>query len=262
MHTAERDRLMDIVGPRDQARLLEQQTGLGACFMKITPSTTIRSNLSSDQYRLGLKWWLGCKIIHEDDQNPAVCPGCLSHVDPWGDHLLCCPRDNFSSRHRALQDSLANIIQETGQGYAKEVVIPHCPDHQLRPADILVRSWDSGKDLAIDLTICHGWQASERSGSITRERWRSFLTRKEQGKAIKYAKPCEAAGWIFQGMAFGTWGGMGPGAARLLAKLLKRGASWDEGERRAARQEELRETLGLTLMSHIIDLLEAKNLLQ
>ena len=63
-------------------------------------------------------------------------------------------------------------------------------------------------------------------------------------------------------MAFGTWGGMGPGAAKLLQQLLKRGASWEEGERRAVRQEELREILGLTLMVHVVGLLEAKNFIQ
>ena len=60
-------------------------------------------------------------------------------------------------------------------------------------------------------------------------------------------------------MAFGTWGGMGPDAAKLLFRLLKRAASWLDGDSRAARQEELRLTVGLALMRHIWVLLEAKN---
>ena len=63
-------------------------------------------------------------------------------------------------------------------------------------------------------------------------------------------------------MAFGTWGGTGPEAAKLMHRLLKRAASWNEGDLLAARQEELRLSLGLALMRHIWILLEAKNLIQ
>ena len=62
-------------------------------------------------------------------------------------------------------------------------------------------------------------------------------------------------------MAFGTWGGMGPDAAKLLARLLPRAAGWLEGSLRTRRQWELRANLGVALSSHIWRVLDAKNFL-
>ena len=110
------------------------------------------------------------------------CPGCNAAVDVFGDHLLCCKRNNFLDRHTALQEDLVVILTEAGQPFTKEVVIPHCPDGQLRPADILLPGWDNGQDTALDVTLVHGWQVAMQSTSVTRERWRSFLRKKEQLK--------------------------------------------------------------------------------
>ena len=43
-------------------------------------------------------------------------------------------------------------------------------------------------------------------------------------------------------MEFGTCGGLGPEGAKVLHRLVKRAASWQEGELRALRQRELLET--------------------
>ena len=254
------NRLLDSVSPRDQARLLEQQNGVGTAFMAVTPSNSLHTTIPSDLYRLGLKWWLGLPLIGASE-DPVLCPGCGSQVDEHGDHLLCCPRNNYSKRHNALQECLANILTESGQGFATEVQVPNCPDAQLRPADLLLRAWDNGADTAVDLTVCHGWQVSERGNTVSRERWRTFLTRKERAKHAKYDVHCRRAHWSFAAMAFGTFGGTGPEAARVLHRVLKRAACWLEGDLRASKQEELRLSMGLTLMRHIWLLLEAKNYL-
>ena len=254
--------LLDNSAPRDQARLLEQVGGLGSCFMGITPSRHLNSVIPTDTYRLALRWWLGCPLMHYDPASPPKCPGCLSDVDPHGDHLLCCIRNNYTARHQAMQEALAQLLTDAGQPFEREVTLPNASDAQLRPADILLRSWQSGKDTAVDITVVHGWQATVRSAAVTREKWRTFLTHKETQKVTKYAAACHHAGWTFLPMAFGTWGGLGPQAAKLAYRLLKRAASWADGDLRAARQEELRLGLGLSLMRHVWLLLEAKNLLQ
>ena len=254
--------LLDAVSPRDQNRLLEQATGLGSCFMAVTPSVPLHTNIPSDTYRMALKWWLGVPIIEHDPQNPPTCPGCRASVDPHGDHFLCCPRNNYTRRHQAMQEALAGVLSEAGQPFEREVVIPNCSDTQLRPADLLLKNWMAGKDTAVDLTVSHGWQATMRASAATdatREKWRSFLVNREKLKKQKYMGHCRIAGWSFLPMAFGTWGGMGPDAAKLLFRFLKRAASWLDGDARAARQEELRLNVGLALMRHIWVLLEAKN---
>ena len=186
-------------------------------------------------------------------------------MDPFGDHLLCCPRNNYSKRHTAVQEAIAVILGEAGQPFAKEVTIPDCPDTQLRPADILLKGWSAGTDVAVDVTVGHGWQHSEQAAaatSQTRERWRSFLSKREKTKKDKYVLRCREVGWAFLPMAFGTWGGMGPEAAKLLARILARGAAWLDGSFRSRKQEELRQNVGVALMRHVWLLLDAKNLLQ
>jgi hypothetical protein len=153
---------------------------------------------------------------------------------------------------------VANLLQASGQGFTCEAKIPEFPDGELRPADILLTSFQNGAPTALDLTIAHGWQSSERF-SVSRERWRTFLKKKELLKHAKYDAPCKAAGWGFMAMSFGTWGGMGPEGARVLHRLAKRAASWQEGELRSLRQHELLESVGLALMRQVWRLLANKN---
>jgi hypothetical protein len=116
----------------------------------------------------------------------------------------------------AVQDTLAGLLQEGGQGVTKEVPIP-LAGTAMRPADLLVATWSAGKDTAIDITVCHAWQVGEHRAAgtasqeaISRERWRTFLRRKEVDKHTKYDTACDVAGWACTAMAFGTWGGIGP----------------------------------------------------
>ena len=60
-------------------------------------------------------------------------------------------------------------------------------------------------------------------------------------------------------MSFGTWGGMGPEGARVLHRLAKRAASWQEGDQRLLRQNELLENVGLALMRQVWKLMANKN---
>ena len=59
-------------------------------------------------------------------------------------------------------------------------------------------------------------------------------------------------------MAFGTWGGLGPSCAKILHRLLKRGAGCDEGTQRAIRLDELRQTVSIALARQIWVLLEER----
>jgi hypothetical protein len=204
-----------------------------------------------------MKWWLGIPLL-QDDSTAHSCPGCTKAVDVFGDHLLCCGRNNFALRHNAVQEAIANVLTLSGQPFAKEVSLPESPDGELSPADILLSAWQEGMPTAVDITICHGWQVSERT-SQSRERWRSFLRRKEAAKHTKYDAPCRGQGWAFVPIAMGTWGGMGPEGAKILSRIIKRSATWLEGDLRAWRQQELLQSVGLTLMRHVWRLLAGKN---
>ena len=147
---------------------------------------------------------------------------------------------------------------EAGQGHTLEAALPEgCADAALRPADILLKTWSKGMDTAVDITIAHGWQQAEQT--VTREKWRTFLTRNEEAKKAKYVTPCKKADWEFIPMAFGTWGGQVPGGAKLLARILKRAAGWQEGDLRASLQEQFRLSVGLALSRGVWAQLDTRN---
>ena len=153
--------------------------------MAVTPNVSAHTLIAADSYRAGLRWWLGLPLLDVASlEEPVTCPGCQAEVDGYGDHLLCCPRNNYSNRHNAVQDSLAAILVEAGQPFGREVVIPDI-QKQLRPADLLLKGWLAGVDVAVDLTVSHELQAAEQAvaaTTVTRERWRGFITRKERAK--------------------------------------------------------------------------------
>jgi hypothetical protein len=256
------DNLLNQASARDQARLHEQRNGIGPTWMRAGPQPQLHTTIPAEEYTLQMKWWLGLPILANDQSNPAappVCPGCSATLDPWGDHLVCCPRNNFANRHNALQEVLFDTLCNAGQGVAKEVALPDPGDQHLRPADLLLSAWDNGEPTALDITVVHSWQVANHQG---KERWRSFLKLKEHLKHEKYDAPCRKAGWSFATAAFGTWGGWGPEAAKILKRIVKRAASWQEGEVRAWKENEIYERLGISLSRQITRLLMTKNLVQ
>jgi hypothetical protein len=224
--------------------------------MAVPPHEAIHTVIDPADYRLGLKWLLGLPLA----DTPTICAGCQAPVDVHGDHDLCCIRNNFANRHNAVQDALFNILSTNGQSVQREVPVPNQPDSSLRPADLLLATWQDGKPTAVDITVAHGWQAAERLA--TRERWRTFLKRKEAAKHTKYDTPCRNGGWSFATLAMGTWGGLGPESAKLLTRIIKRTTSWDHGDVRSTRQAESYQLLALALFRQIVQMLRPKHLLR
>ena len=228
--------------------------------MAATPSRHSQTKITSDHYRLGLRWWLGKKLVNfRHKEEPTLCPGCDKEVDEYGDHLVCCSKNNFDERHRNTQLAIAKILDDSNQGYSLEEKVPARGFGDIRPADILLKGWLSGKDTAVDLTIRHGWQGCQRKAS--KERWRLFLRQVEQEKHTLYDRTCQESIWEFKAMAIGTWGGMGPEGTYVLNRLIKRAASWHDGDLRAACQDQLHISVGLALMKSIWTALYNKNLL-
>ena len=60
-------------------------------------------------------------------------------------------------------------------------------------------------------------------------------------------------------MAFGTWGGQGPEAAKSLARAAKRAEGWREGDLRQSHAEMTKLSVGWAVMTQVILLLQTKN---
>ena len=101
-----------------------------------------------------------------------------------------------------MQECLHTTLVACGQGVDKEQAVPQA-DERRRPADLLLRHWEGGRHLAVDITIRHGWQqCQERAAS--REKWRKFLVDLEAAKhgdyddLCKLFLLCKQAGWGFK----------------------------------------------------------------
>jgi hypothetical protein len=251
------NRLLDVIPPRDQARLLEQSNGIGHHWMMAPPCDNTHTVIPPDEYVLGMKWWLGLPVLQRD----SVCPGCQERTDANGDHLLCCKHNNFANRHNAVQEALYSILSCSGQCVAKEVALANAPDTQLRPADLLLDMWQDGKPTAVDITVSHGWQVAEQ-GKVVRDKWRPFLRKREKGKHQKYDEHCTREGWAFMAFSMGTWGGMGPEAAKILSRIAQRAAVCYEGQERANKLNEVYQHVSLSLFRQIWKLLLNKQWVQ
>ena len=256
---ARRRHLQAGVSGRDAARLESQAGGYGAAWMQVVPVDGSPTVISAEEYRLGLRWALGLPLLGQH-RDGAECPACGQQVDIFGDHLLCCRRNNFYGRHYAVQESFVAMAQAGDQPFHREApllkqsLVPQ--GRPLRPADLLLRAWNGGRDLAVDVTISHPLQAAQQPW--TAEKARGYLAMVEKRKVTKYKDACTLEGWDFTGAAFDTWGGVGPGAKQVLFKLLKRAVGGVPVELRALRTQEHKQHLSLSLMRQVWKLLAAK----
>ena len=161
--------------------------------MQVTHMDEGPSIIGPDEYRLGLRWMLGLPILRPNGED-ATCPACGLVVDVFGDHLLCCRRNNFYGRHFAVQESFAAMAQAGGQPFVREAPLTkenrETQGAALRPADLLFRAWQGGKDTAVDVTVVHPLQAREIPW--TKEKAAAFLKQAETRKvSTKYRVACD-----------------------------------------------------------------------
>jgi hypothetical protein len=149
--------------------------------------------------------WHGCLL----DSNYSL------QDDPW--HWLNC---NGLKRTAGLEghDTLAHIIlktaskvHQTGQWQPTNLT----QDSRLQP-DLLL--YLDGKRLLCDVTVINPIAPSKLKGPY----WTTFAATThiaEQNKINKYKQLGQTMGAEVVGMAFNVFGGMGPGAHRILTKL-------------------------------------------
>ena len=124
---------------------------------------------------------------------------------------------------------------------------------QLRPADILLKGWDNGKDVAVDVTVSHPAQQSEKPW--TADKARGFLRRRDEAKTTKYEEPCRREGWGFLPMAFSTWFSPGPQAERLLGRILRRATMATDNDLRNTQIAQLSNMVSLAVFRQVINFL-------
>nr|GEY80494.1 hypothetical protein [Tanacetum cinerariifolium] len=115
--------------------------------------------------------------------------------DTYGNHaILCAGIIGIEHRHNAMRDTSANICFRSGISAGKEVNIGlggGC-DKALRPADMLLYSWDSGFDVCVDLT---------GSSPLTRTEMADFVPGRAVIDAAQRKRACSK---VFMGDTYGN----------------------------------------------------------
>nr|GEY76012.1 hypothetical protein [Tanacetum cinerariifolium] len=128
-------------------------------------------------------------------------------------------RDTYGDNAVSCADILAGKEVDIGLGGG-------C-DKALRPADILLYSWDRGLDVYVDLTgsspLTRTWMADFVPGRA--------VTEAAQRKRVKYEAKCAGIGYGFHPFSFSSFGELEKDAVTLLKRIRKFFMAQDIGAR-------------------------------
>ncbi|GJY71196.1 putative reverse transcriptase domain-containing protein [Tanacetum coccineum] len=140
----------------------------------------------------------------------------------YGDHAVSCAGIiGITHCHNVVRDTLVDICYRSGISAGKEVDIglDGGRDKPLRPADVLLYSWDVGLDVCVDLT---------GSSPLTQTGMVDFVPDREHGK---YIFKCAAIGFL--PFSFSSLGELEADAVTLLKRIRKFSMAQDIGTRAA-----------------------------
>ena len=128
-----------------------------------------------------------------------------------------------------MRDVLVDICSRSGISTRKEVDIGLYGDNDrsLRPAYILLYSWDVGRDVCVDLT---GSSPLTQSGMIDFMPGRAVIDA-AQRKLVKYDAKCVDIGYGFLPFSFSSFGELEKDAVTLLKRIRRFSITQDIGAR-------------------------------
>jgi hypothetical protein len=214
---AEEASLLATTDHRTLARLKSVSLPYGGGWLLAPPIRSLGFRLASRPFRLLLRYRLGLPLA----SSPMPCPMCADGVatlDIYGDHAASCQGVvGRSYRHNRLRDALHKHALAAGFSAEKEPhhLIENHPD--LRPADVLINDWQSGKAVCLDVSVANPCCTSTLVTVGTRAAHAATLL--ERGKLAKYATLCTANQLLFIPVVMETFGGFGPSAVAVIARI-------------------------------------------
>ncbi|GKE51969.1 hypothetical protein Tco_1487125 [Tanacetum coccineum] len=140
--------------------------------------------------------------------------------DIYGDHAVSCASIiGIKHRHNVVHDTLLDICFRSGISAGKEVDIGlgGGRDKPLRPADMLLYSWDKGLDVCVDLT---GYSPLTETGMVDFVPGRAVIEATHR-KGGKYEVKCAEIGYGFLPFSFSSFGELEMDAVTLLKRIRK-----------------------------------------
>ncbi|GJZ69890.1 putative reverse transcriptase domain-containing protein [Tanacetum coccineum] len=152
--------------------------------------------------------------------------------DIYRDHVVSCAGIiGIKHRRNVVHDTLVDICYRFGISAGREVDIglDGGRDKPLRPADILLYSWDGGLDVCVDLT---GSSPLTQTGMVDFVPGRAIID-VAQRKRSKYMDRCAAIGYGFLTFSFSSLGELEVDVVILLKRIRKFSITQDIGARAA-----------------------------
>jgi len=173
-------------------------------FLKALPIPGLNLVMSNTDFRLSLRSYFGMPIF----QQASNCSVCHRQAnDTLGLHASKCRSTHRHERVKQLVKALA-----TEAGLTAEMETPNLlPNSEDRLADVLIRAFEGGRDLAIDVNI------TETRGSD--EDPVSQLQKAVDRKNRHYLARCEAVNLDFVPFVADSVGGIHPEAERVIDRL-------------------------------------------
>ncbi|GKC40563.1 hypothetical protein Tco_1052947 [Tanacetum coccineum] len=218
------------LSPRQMALWQSQREEHTSDWLRVVPISGLGQTMNGKTYRCVLCYRLGVPLFSVS----KPCSACSKVFtgDVYGDHAVSCAGViGIKHRHNTVRDTLIDICSRSGISAGKEVDIGlgGDGDKALRPADMLLYSWEGGLDVCVDLT---------GSSPLTQTGMTDFVPGRvvidaAQRKRGKYMTKCADIGYGFLPFSFSSFGELEKDAVTLLKRVRKFSMAQDIGARAA-----------------------------
>jgi hypothetical protein len=198
---------------QDRARINSLQLGHSLDVLTMVPDARQGHHLSNSETTAYVSLVLG-RVPDE-----GSCMECAQPLDRHGFHALSCSTGRrLKKRHDGAVNVLATHAQRARYKVREDVAIMRDGPNRPRPADLLLRRFQDGKDAALDVTFVaplqkkHLKKAANNVGVAVKAA--------EAVKRRKYAEQCRQHNVIFIPIAAETYGGWGPSAIKAFETII------------------------------------------
>ncbi|GJR29738.1 hypothetical protein Tco_1105970 [Tanacetum coccineum] len=218
------------LSPPQMALWQSQREDHTSDWLRVVPISGLGQTMNGKTYRCVLCYRLGVPLFSVS----KPCSACSKVFtgDVYGDHAVSCAGViGIKHRHNTVRDTLIDICSRSGISAGKEVDIGlgGDGDKALRPADMLLYSWEGGLDVCVDLT---------GSSPLTQTGMTDFVPGRvvidaAQRKRGKYMTKCADIGYGFPPFSFSSFGELEKDVVTLLKRVRKFSMAQDIGARAA-----------------------------
>ncbi|GKA07179.1 putative reverse transcriptase domain-containing protein [Tanacetum coccineum] len=218
------------LSPRQMALWQSQKEDHTSDWLRVVPISGLGQTMNGKTYRSVLCYRLGVPLFSVS----KPCSAC-SRVfieDIYGDHAISCAGIiGIKHRHNMVRDTLVDICFRSGISAGEvDIGLDGGHDKKLRPADMLLYSWDGGLDVCVDLT---GSSPLTQTGMSDFAPGRA-VTDAAQRKRGKYMTKCADIGYGFLPFSFSSFGELEKDAVTLLKRVRNFSMAQDIGARAAS----------------------------